>query len=143
MEDLPTLDQINVVVRDMPAMLEFYRVLGLDIDDFDPGWEEHHRKAVTGDGFDIDFDRQAFAQQGNHGWPAGPNGTVIGFRVVERSTVDELFGRLVSAGYKVQQEPYDAFWGARYAIVAVPDGNSVGIMSESDASQRSRPTPPS
>src|SRR5262245_11319391 len=127
----------------MPAMLEFYRVLGLDIAAFDPGWEHHHRKATTGDGFEIDLDSQRFARQWNQGWPNDAAGAVIGFRVVERDTVDELYQRLTSAGYVGQQEPYDAFWGARYAIVADPDGNSVGIMSASDPSRRSRPTPPS
>jgi catechol 2,3-dioxygenase-like lactoylglutathione lyase family enzyme len=142
MEDRPTFDQINIVVRDMPAMLEFYRALGLEVADMEPDWEQHHRKATTGDGFDIDFDSQAFARQWNRGWSADASGAVIGFRVVERSTVDELFERLTSAGYLAQQEPYDAFWGARYAIVADPDGNSVGIMSAADPSRRSRPTPP-
>ena len=142
MPDKPTFDRINIVVRDMPAMLEFYRVLGLDVADMEPDWEQHHRKATTGDGFDIDFDSQAFAQQWNRGWPAGASGAVIGFRVIERSSVDELFARLTSAGYEAQQEPYDAFWGARYAIVSDPDGNAVGIMSASDPSRRSRPTPP-
>ncbi|HEY7107187.1 MAG TPA: VOC family protein [Acidimicrobiia bacterium] len=142
MPDKPKLDQINVVVRDMPAMLDFYRVLGLEIADTDPDWEPHHRTATSDDGVDIDFDSQAFAQQWNRGWPAAASGAVIGFRVVERSTVDELFERLTSAGYEAQQEPYDAFWGARYAVVADPDGNSIGIMSASDPSRRSRPTPP-
>jgi uncharacterized glyoxalase superfamily protein PhnB len=138
----PTFDQINVVVRNMPAMIEFYRQLGLDIADTDPEWAEHHRNASAPAGFDMDLDSQAFASQWNQGWPAGASGTVIGFRVTERSTVDELYERLTSAGYQGQQAPYDAFWGARYAIVADPDGNSVGIMSASDPARRSRPTPP-
>ncbi len=142
MSDRPTFDQINVVVRDMAAMIEFYRVLGMDIADSDPGWTEHHRKACVPGGFDIDLDSQAFARQWNQGWPASANGTVIGFRVVERATVDELYKRLSSAGYHGQQAPYDAFWGARYAIVADPDGNAVGIMSASDPARRSRPILP-
>ena len=67
---------------------------------------------------------------------------VIGFRVVERNTVDDLYQRLTDAGYREQQTPYDAFWGARYAVVADPDGNAVGIMSVADPSMRTRPTPP-
>jgi catechol 2,3-dioxygenase-like lactoylglutathione lyase family enzyme len=141
MSDRPVFDQINVVVRDMAAMIEFYRELGLDIAESDPGWEQHHRKASAPGGF-VDLDSQAFARQWNQGWPGGANGTVIGFRVVERATVDQLYDRLVLAGYQGQQAPYDAFWGALYAVVADPDGNSVGIMSASDPSRRSRPTPP-
>jgi hypothetical protein len=37
------------------------------------------------------------------------------------------------------QVPYDAFWGARYAIVADPDGNEVGLMSPRDDDRRSFP----
>jgi uncharacterized glyoxalase superfamily protein PhnB len=37
----------------------------------------------------------------------------------------------------VQQPPYDAFWGARYAVVSDPDGNAVGIMSPIDPDRRS------
>jgi uncharacterized glyoxalase superfamily protein PhnB len=97
---------------------------------------------MTREGLDLDFDSQTFAHRWNEGWPAGAHGAVLGFKVAERSTVDELFERLTSAGYAAQQPPYDAFWGARYAIVADPDGNSVGIMSASDPARRGEPTPP-
>ena len=30
-DDQPTFDQINLVVRNMPAMLEFYRALGFEV----------------------------------------------------------------------------------------------------------------
>ena len=143
MPDRPVLDKVNVIVRDMPAMLAFYRLLGLDIPDFDPTWDEHHRSASAGEGLDLDLDSQRFARQWNRGWPPGTTGPMVGFRVAARSTVDETFERLRSAGYEVQQEPYDAFWGARYAVLADPDGNAVGIMSAVDPSRRSRPTPPS
>lgn len=35
--------------------------------------------------------------------------------------------------------PCDAFWGARFAVVADPDGRDVGLMSSSDAEHRSSP----
>ena len=60
--DNPRFDQINLVVRDMPAMLDFHAALGLDIADSDPSWAEHHRTATTQDGVDVDFDSQPFAQ---------------------------------------------------------------------------------
>jgi uncharacterized glyoxalase superfamily protein PhnB len=62
---------------------------------------------------------------------------VIGFEVGSRQEVDQVYDDLVGAGYRSQQSPYDAFWGARYAIIEDPDGNSVGIMSPIDPDQRS------
>jgi catechol 2,3-dioxygenase-like lactoylglutathione lyase family enzyme len=123
-------------------MVDFYRLLGVDIADPDPAWTAHHRSAKRDDGLDLDLDGQQFAQMWNRGWPAEATGTVLGFRVVERSTVDEIFARLVAAGHRAQQEPFDAFWGARYAVVADPDGNSVGIMSAIDPERRWPVEPP-
>ena len=38
--------------------------------------------------------------------------------------VDVAYGDLTEAGYAGQQPPFDAFWGARYAVVTDPDGNA-------------------
>jgi catechol 2,3-dioxygenase-like lactoylglutathione lyase family enzyme len=143
MEDRPVLDQVNLVVRDMDAMVAFYRQLGVEVEQPPAAWEKHHRSARMPEGIDLDLDSSVFASQWNRGWPPGGSGPVLGFRVSQRETVDALYARLTGAGYEGQQAPYDAFWGARYALVADPDGNTVGIMSESDPARRSQPTPPS
>jgi uncharacterized glyoxalase superfamily protein PhnB len=62
---------------------------------------------------------------------------VLGFKVESRERVDEIYRDLVESGYRGKQEPYDAFWGARYAVVEDPDGNAVGIMSPVDPAMRS------
>jgi uncharacterized glyoxalase superfamily protein PhnB len=61
--------------------------------------------------------------------------------VPDRQSVDRLYDDLTSAGHAGQQEPYDAFWGSRFAVVADPDGNAVGLMSPRDEAFRG-PTPP-
>ena len=33
------------------------------------------------------------------------------------------------AGYEGHKEPWDAFWGHRYAIVHDPDGNGVDLFA--------------
>jgi catechol 2,3-dioxygenase-like lactoylglutathione lyase family enzyme len=141
-ESGPVLDQINLVVRDMQAMTAFYRRLGIEIDDPPAPWDRHHRTAATPEGLDLDLDSQEFAAVWNRGWPATDAGVVIGFRLNDREAVDQTYQDLTSAGYAGQQSPYDAFWGARYAIVEDPDGNSVGLMSPMDPAHRKPPPPP-
>jgi catechol 2,3-dioxygenase-like lactoylglutathione lyase family enzyme len=136
------LDQVNLVVRDVEASRAFYARLGLDFDeDHDPVWSEHHVSARHGDGapLDVDLDSTTFAAQWNEGWTGG-SGAVLGFKVDTRAEVDALVAALADEGVLVQQDPYDAFWGARYAVVSDPDGNAVGIMSPVDATFR-RPAP--
>jgi catechol 2,3-dioxygenase-like lactoylglutathione lyase family enzyme len=136
----PRPDQINLVVSNMAASVTFYRLLGLNIPDTDPAWQDHHRTAEVNDGLDVDFDSDQFARHWNHGWAGGR--AVIGFKVEGRERVDELYRELTQAGYRAQQEPYDAFWGARYAVLEDPDGNPVGIMSPVDPERRSDPAFP-
>jgi predicted lactoylglutathione lyase len=136
------LDQINLVVSDVPASRAFYGRLGLDFGNaHEPVWDNHHVSARSGAAVDVDLDSTSFANQWNTGWPGGP-GVVLGFKVSSREAVDELVATLAGAGAAVQQPPYDAFWGARYAVVSDPDGRAVGIMSPADDAHRSEgPTP--
>jgi len=140
------LDQINIVVRDMEAMSGFYRRLGLRIESASPEWAAHHRSddsVEDGGVVDLDLDSQEFARLWNEGWPGGA-GVVLTFRVESREEVDHLYSDLASGGYRTQQRPYDTFWGARFAFVVDPDGNSVGLMSQPDPTRATAPPlPPS
>lgn len=127
MADQPILNQLNLAVRDMDATVAFYRRLGLVIDA--PSGAPHVGVTLP-NGLLLEFDTVSFVRQ----WDAGSTGhaggsTVLGFSVPTRDAVDELHRSLVDAGYRDHQPPYDAFWGARYAIVDDPDGNPVGLMS--------------
>ena len=137
MADRPHLDQINLVVTDMEATVSFYRRLGLDIPDTDPSFQDHHRSAKLSGGIDFDIDSVEFARHWDTGWRSGA--AVFGFKFASREEVDARYADLTLAGYRGQQEPYDAFWGARYAIVEDPDGNAVGLMSSIDPNRRTAP----
>lgn len=144
-ETAPILNQFNLVVQDMEAALAFYRKLGLTIRDADPAWEMHHRSAVMANGTSLDLDSVEFARQWNSGWPGRTGGGmgVLGFALPSREAVDKLYADLTAAGYNSQQTPFDAFWGARYAVVEDPDGNAVGLMSPMDESRQWDVPPPS
>jgi catechol 2,3-dioxygenase-like lactoylglutathione lyase family enzyme len=138
------LDQVNLIVRDVEASRAFYSRLGLDFGiERDPVWAQHHVGAQHGDhaGVDVDLDSTSFVQKWDAGWPGG-TGVVVGFKVDSREEVDELVATLSTDGVPVQQAPFDAFWGARYAVVGDPDGNGVGIMSPVDPAFRSEPPSP-
>ena len=140
----PVMNQLNLVVKNMDETVAFYRRLGLEILDTDAAWQAHHRTATMPGGLDLEFDSDEFAQKLHRGWRSRAEGavSVIGFRVSSREAVDELYESLTNAGSSGQQAPYDAFWGARYAIVEDPDGNPVGLMSPSDPARRTTPVPP-
>jgi catechol 2,3-dioxygenase-like lactoylglutathione lyase family enzyme len=136
------VDQLNLVVRDMAATLAFYRRLGLTIDDppeWPPGSGARHGEATMPSGFRLEFDNVAMARIWHAGWRGqpGPGGsTVVGVSLPSRDAVDERYAELTGDGCIGRQGPYDAFWGARYAIVQDPDGRDVGLMSPIDPDRR-------
>ena len=143
-DERPVLDQVNIVVSDMDASAAFYERLGVRLNPSPPDWAPHHRNSAPGGGADVDLDSSAFAAVWDTGWPAGTTGVVLQFRMPSREAVDRVHADLVAAGYASQQEPYDAFFGSRYAVVEDPDGNAVGLISVRDPAHRGEtPAPPS
>ena len=139
-ERTPDLHMLNVVVSDMAAGLAFYRRLGIAVpgDAVTPG--THMQLRMPG-GFSLELDTAESARLWHAGWRTDPASVrvVIGFSLPTRDAVDARYAELTSAGYAARQPPFDAFWGARYAIVADPDGNDVGLMSPLDESRRTWP----
>ena len=133
-------NQINLVVRNIDESLAFYRRLGLDIPEpWSSGGAGHHAKAAAGPEVDLEFDSHQLARAYNEGFAAERGRVVIGLTLDSREAVDALWHSLLAEGAQGLQPPFDAFWGARYAIVEDPDGNPVGLMSPVDPGRRSPP----
>ena len=139
----PTLNQVNIVSGDLDASIAFYRKLGVKIPD--------HRVWVTASGphhagaestTALELDSATYAQVWNSGWAGRADlagRVVVGFGVTSRQDVDRIYDEMTAAGYRGLQPPYDAFWGARYAMVEDPDGVAVGLMSPVTDAHRAPP----
>jgi len=136
----PDLHMLNLVVTDMAASLDFYRRLGIAVaQGQDPAGA--HVQLRMPSGFSLELDTAESARLWHGAWRADPAGVsvVVGFSLPTREAVDQRYAELTAVGYPGRQPPFDAFWGARYAIVADPDGNDVGLMSPIDESRRTWP----
>ena len=140
MSSTPRFDHIDIVARDYDATIGFYRRLGLNVDR--PGGDIRHARVELG-GVEIHIDDEQLASLSNSSWrsSAQPR-VVINFQVSSRREVDARYADLTGARYTGVQAPHDAFWGARYAIVADPDGTHVGLTSPIDDDQRHWPPRP-
>lgn len=144
----PTLNQLNIVSSNVDASIAFYRRLGVDIPEpriWRTASGVHHVSAIEADSPEaatLDLDSAAFARIWNKGWAGCKDlagRVVVGFSVCSREEVDRLYGDMTSGGHRGLQAPFDAFWGARYAIVEDPDGIAVGLMSPISAKHRAPP----
>ncbi len=140
MAEGPLLNLVSIIVADMDATVAFYRRLGVTVADADPAWAHLHRTASLPGGAQLDFDSIDFVPKWDKGWPGpGAGSAVIGFGVDSREQVDAIHADMTTAGYASQQPPFDAFWGARYAVLTDPDGNPVGLMSPIDLTRQGAP----
>jgi catechol 2,3-dioxygenase-like lactoylglutathione lyase family enzyme len=127
----PRLDMIGLAVRDLAASLAFYRRLGLEIPD---GAEsEPHVEATLPGGLRVAWDTYEVMQSFDPAWkpPAGGAQVTLAFLVDSPAEVDSLYAELTGNGYEGHLEPWDAFWGQRYAVLRDPDGNDVALFAPS------------
>ena len=122
------LDLVGIVVGDMGASLEFYRRLGLEVPEDAAG--EPHAEAVTPGGLRVAWDTADLIRQIYPSWtePAGGHRVALAFRCPDPAAVDEKYAELAALGHG-HKEPWDAFWGQRYAVVKDPDGNPVDLFA--------------
>ncbi|MFD8793273.1 VOC family protein [Streptomyces vinaceus] len=128
----PRLDMIGLVVSDMAASLAFYRRLGLDL----PAGAEAqpHVEAVLPGGLRIGFDTEDVVRSFDPSWtrPTGGVRRELAFLCGSPAEVDAVYAELTDAGYEGHLEPWDAFWGQRYAAVLDPDGCAVSLFAAAE-----------
>ncbi|WP_084556933.1 VOC family protein [Hamadaea tsunoensis] len=125
----PQLDMIGLVAADLAASLAFYRRLGLDI----PAGAENepHVDLTLPGGVRISWDTAKLISEIDPRWtpPAGGHRIALAFLCESPAAVDETYRHMVEGGYAGHQEPWDAFWGQRYATLRDPDGNGVDLFA--------------
>jgi len=121
------LDAIGIISEDPTRSLEFYKLLGID---FKKYGEHDHFEASTPSGIRIMLDSSALIRKFNPEWkkPSGA-GVVLCFKQNSPKDVDKLYQVMRQAGFTGIKDPWDAFWGQRYACISDPDGNQVDLFA--------------
>jgi catechol 2,3-dioxygenase-like lactoylglutathione lyase family enzyme len=122
------LNTIGIVVRDMGASLAFYRTLGLDIPTGTDG--EANVEIALPNGITLGFLAEEMARQADPTF-VEPVGQRMNLQFVceTPAEVDATHAKLVGAGYASHTDPWDAYWGQRFARVSDPDGNVVNLFA--------------
>jgi catechol 2,3-dioxygenase-like lactoylglutathione lyase family enzyme len=130
----PSLNLIGMVVTDMGKTLAFYRRLGLDIPH--SADTEQHVECTLPSGIRLAWDTVDTIRSFIPGWtpPQGNARMGLAFLCDGPAEVDRVYADLVQAGYEGYKQPWDAFWGQRYALVHDPDGNGVDLFAPLPAS---------
>jgi catechol 2,3-dioxygenase-like lactoylglutathione lyase family enzyme len=128
----PRFEAIGLVVTDLERAVTFYRELGLEFPEpVDPEGHGHVEAQLPG-GHRFMLDTEATIKSFDPEWepPSGGHRSAVAFRCDSPAEVDETYGRLLERGGSAYKEPWDAFWGMRYAQVQDPDGNAVDLFAD-------------
>ena len=124
------LDGFGIFVKDMPAMVRFYRdVLGFGIREDENASNVYLEKDGT---LFLLFRRRDFEKMTNRtfGYAPGVNGHYeIALSVCDYAAVDAAFREVVAKGAEPVMEPTTEPWGQRTCYVADPEGNLIEIGS--------------
>jgi uncharacterized glyoxalase superfamily protein PhnB len=122
---MPQLDAIGIVSSDLERSRAFYRLLGVEIAEGDD-----HVEATLPSGMRLMFDTESVIQSFRPEWRREMgNQIALAFACASPAEVDETYARVVDAGFHGEKEPWDAFWGHRYAQLQDPDGVGIDLFA--------------
>jgi catechol 2,3-dioxygenase-like lactoylglutathione lyase family enzyme len=124
---VPALSAIGIVTHDMKESVRFYRLLGVDV----PEPSDDHLDATLPSGLRLMWDTLELIKRLDPDW-SEPRGHRMGlaFECASPSEVDATHRKVVAAGFRSKKDPFDAFWGQRYAQLIDPDDNIVDLFAQ-------------
>jgi catechol 2,3-dioxygenase-like lactoylglutathione lyase family enzyme len=124
---MPLLNAIGIVVSDTARSIRFYRLVGLDVPETP---EEGHIDTFLPNGVRFMLDTEETVRSFNPEWSRATGNQVgLAFECSSAAEVDEIYARVTAAGFEGEKEPWDAFWGQRYAQLKDPDGIPVDLYA--------------
>lgn len=118
---------LSIVVSDMARGIEFFSLCGLPITG---NGDEPHVECEVVPGFKVMLDSEASVAAFHPGWSAPTSSrSSLAVECASPAEVDAAHGRVVAAGFGSELDPFDAFWGQRYATVRDEDGNTVDFYA--------------
>lgn len=124
----PIIDAVGATATDVGASARFYEALGFSFPLI--GEEDRHVDALTNPGaVRLVIDDAALAATLIGEAPRPGNGSAFALLFDSPAAVDAAAAAALAGGGSVVAEPWDAFWGQRYATVADPDGYRIDLFA--------------
>ena len=123
------LDLVGIVARDMRSLAGVLPH-GSDWTIPEGAEDEPHAEVTTPSGLRVAWDSAELIRRIDPEWtePSGGYRVALAFLCPDPASVDAKYEELAALGFG-HKDPWDAFWGQRYASVKDPDGNQVDLFA--------------
>ena len=124
---MPQLNAIGIVVSDMARSISFYQRSGSTFPDTP---DEGHVDTSLPNGLRLMLDTEETVLSFRPDWTRETGNQIsLALECDSPAEVDEVYARVTAAGFRGEKEPWDAFWGQRYAQLQDPDGVPVDLFA--------------
>jgi len=124
---MPQLNAIGIATSDMARSIRFYRLLGLDVPETP---DEGHVDTFLPNGVRLMLDSEEVIRSFMPDWTRESGNQVsLALECASPAEVDEIYARVVEGGFQGEKEPWDAFWGQRYALLMDPDATRINLYA--------------
>ena len=122
------IDAVALASSNLKKTIAFYTLLGFDFPELEEG-QSHVEPHTPPGSARLMIDTKDLITEiiGETPRPGNHSGFAVRYDVP--AEVDEVCRKLAQAGFDVVKEPWDAFWGQRYAIASDPDGYKVDLYA--------------
>ena len=122
------IDAIAVTSKDFNATVAFYSRLGFEFPPFSQ--DDQHIEPITQQGaVRLMIDHVDLMRSLNGCDPSPATHSAFALLCDSPSQVNAICANLKEAGYVFKTDPWDAFWGQRYATVIDPDGYEIDLFA--------------
>lgn len=122
------LNAIGVTSSNFAKTVEFYALLGFEFPEFKAG-EDHLEPKTPAGSARLMIDSKKLITEILGEEPKPSNASAFAIEYDSPLELNEVAQKVKEAGFNVIREPWDAFWGQRYAVVADPDGYKVDLYA--------------
>lgn len=120
------LDMLGIVTKNMTMAIDFYEMLGFSvIGDSTEDYVELNNKNVR---ISLNTSKMVADIYGYEPITTGDK-LELAFLCDTVEEVNDTYKKMKDAGYDIFKEPWDAFWGQRYAIIKDIDGNLLSLFA--------------
>lgn len=121
------LNAVGVTAKDISQSVKFYELLGFEFEECDS--DADHVEAKQDHGVKLMIDSEKLVTELIGEEPQPSNHSTFALQYDSPREIDEVVNKLKSNSFEVIKEPWNAFWGQRYAVVRDPGGNMVDLYA--------------
>ena len=123
------IDAVAVSSSNLEKTIEFYTLIGFEFGEVHEDDQHIDPKTPEGSARLMIDTKELMTELGGEE-PRPSNHSPFAIRYDSPQEVNIVAEKLMKAGFTIVNEPWDAFWGQRYAVVQDPDGYKVDLYAQ-------------